>query len=107
MMRVLIWLLRAALFVLLFAFALSNQHEARVVGFLGREWRGPMVLVVLAAFGLGVGLGVLGMLPGWWRHRRAARQAETAPPAPAAAADSSVLPPMPDVPLTPTSRDGI
>jgi putative membrane protein len=103
-MRALVWLLRAALFVLLFAFALNNQHETHVNGFFGREWRGPMVFVVLAAFGLGAAVGVLAMLPGWWRQRRAAQLAEAAPPP---QADSSVLPPQPDVPVTQPSRDGL
>jgi hypothetical protein len=31
--------------------------------------------VVLTAFALGVAVGVLGMVPRWWRHRQAARQA--------------------------------
>jgi lipopolysaccharide assembly protein A len=103
-MRALVWLIRAALFVLLFAFALNNQHEAHLNGFFGREWRGPMVFVVLAALGLGVGLGVLAMLPGWWRQRRAVQRADAgaAPPP-----DTSALPPLPDVPLTQPSRDGI
>src|SRR5262245_5826338 len=103
-MRALVWLIRAALFVLLFAFALSNRHEVYVNGFLGREWRGPMVFVVLAAFGIGIVVGVLAMLPSWWRHRRAVNQADMAPTLPA---DLS-LPPQPDVPAASlTSRDGI
>jgi putative membrane protein len=101
-MRALVWLLRAALFVLLFAFALHNQHETQVNGFFGRAWRGPMVFVVLAAFGLGAAAGVLAMLPGWWRQRRAAPAAEAVP----ATADS-LPPPQPDVPATLPARDGI
>ena len=104
-MRALIWLIRAALFVLLFAFALNNQHETHVNGFFGREWRGPMVFVVLAAFGLGAGLGVLAMLPSWWRHRRAAQLADSAPAA--ASSDTSLPPPQPDVPVSQPSRDGL
>ena len=34
-----------------------------------------MVLVVLAAFALGLSAGVLAMLPRWLKQRRAARQA--------------------------------
>ena len=40
--------------------------------FFGTNWRAPLVLVVLAAFAGGVVVGVLGMLPGWWKHRSAA-----------------------------------
>ena len=40
------------------------------------------MLVVLAAFILGVALGVLGMVPRWWKHRRLATQARSdTPPA--------------------------
>jgi putative membrane protein len=74
-MRLLIWLLRAFVFFALFAFALNNQHEVQLKWFFGYEWRAPMVFVVLAALMLGVLLGVLGMLPGWWHHRRRARRA--------------------------------
>ncbi|HSV68509.1 MAG TPA: LapA family protein [Methylibium sp.] len=73
-MRALIWLLRAALFFALFAFALNNQHDAAVKWFFGREWRAPMVFIVLAAFGLGCALGISAMLPSWWRQRRLAQQ---------------------------------
>ena len=44
------WILKAAIFFTLFAFALNNQHEGAVRFFFGTEWRAPMVLVVLAAF---------------------------------------------------------
>ncbi len=93
-MRLLVWLLRAFIFFTLFAFALNNQDIATVHWFFGAEWRAPMVFVVLAAFAGGCAIGVLAMLPSWWRHRRAAQP--PAPPVPAraapAAAATSVLP---------------
>jgi len=61
-------------FFTLFAFALNNQQETRVNFFFGTYWPAPTVLVVLTAFALGVAVGVLGMVPRWWRHRQAARQ---------------------------------
>jgi uncharacterized integral membrane protein len=75
-LKLLQWVLKAAVFFTLFAFALNNQHEASVHFFFGTQWRSPMVLVVLAAFAIGVAVGVLGMVPRWWRHRQLARQAE-------------------------------
>ena len=48
------WILKAAIFFTLFAFALNNQHEASVHFFFGNQWRSPMVLIVLAAFALGL-----------------------------------------------------
>ena len=64
------WLLKAAIFFTLFAFALNNQHDATVRFFFGQQWTAPLVLVVLSAFALGLVIGVLGMVPRWWRHRR-------------------------------------
>ena len=68
------WLLKAAIFFTLFAFALNNQQDATVHFFFGTEWRAPLVLVVLAAFALGLAVGALGMVPRWWKHRAAARR---------------------------------
>ncbi len=56
-MRTLVWLVRAAIFFTLFAFALNNQQEAGVRWFFGQEWRAPMVFIVLTAFALGCALG--------------------------------------------------
>ncbi|HEX6018101.1 MAG TPA: LapA family protein [Burkholderiaceae bacterium] len=93
-MRILTWLIRAFLFFTLFAFALNNQHEVTVHWFFGAQWRAPLVIVVLVAFGGGVALGVLAMMPRWWRHHRLAqRQARTPPaPTPAVVETSSTVP---------------
>ncbi|EJE53444.1 putative integral membrane protein [Acidovorax sp. CF316] len=81
-MKYLLWLLKAAIFFTLFAFALNNQQDATVHFFFGTQWRAPLVLVVLTAFSAGLIVGVLGMVPRWWKHRSAARQAlKQAPPA--------------------------
>jgi len=69
------WLLKAALFFTLFAFALNNQGDVTVRFFFGYQWTAPMVLVVLITFTAGLLLGVLGMVPRWWRQRRAAASA--------------------------------
>lgn len=63
------WLLKAAIFFTLFAFALNNQQDTTVHFFFGNQWRAPQVLVVLSAFSVGVVVGVLGMLPRWVRQR--------------------------------------
>ena len=89
-MKYLLWLLKAAIFFTLFAFALNNQHDATVYFFFSTFWRAPLVLVVLAAFAGGVAVGALGMLPGWWKHRSAA--VANAPP-PASAGVSGMSPP--------------
>ena len=86
------WILKAAIFFALFAFALNNQQDATVHLLFGRQWRAPMTLVVLAAFALGMVVGVLGMLPGWWSRRRPAPQA-AAPEAGQAPVDDTLAPP--------------
>jgi uncharacterized integral membrane protein len=78
------WMLKAAIFFTLFAFALNNQHDATVRFFFGQQWTAPLVLVVLTAFAIGLVIGVLGMVPRWWQHRRTAalarRQTASATP---------------------------
>jgi lipopolysaccharide assembly protein A len=96
-MKYLTWLLKAAIFFTLFAFALNNQQDATVHFFFGTQWRAPMVLVVLTAFAVGLAIGALGMVPRWLQHRAAALRAKPqqlpAAPAPAVAADQPPGPP--------------
>ena len=92
-MRTLVWLIRAAVFFALFAFALNNQQDASVRWFFGHEWRAPMVFIVLAAFALGCAFGVFAMVPSWWRHRRVAKQ------------HAPVIPASVDVPASNTAAD--
>ena len=81
--RLLTWILKAAVFFALFAFALNNQQDATVHLLFGHQWRAPMTLVVLVAFGTGLIVGVLGMLPGWWSRRQAPPTTpESVPPPP-------------------------
>ncbi|MBX9935413.1 LapA family protein [Giesbergeria anulus] len=87
-MKYLLWLLKAAIFFTLFAFALNNQQDATVYFFFGTQWRAPMVLLVLSAFAIGMVVGVLGMVPRWWMHRCAARRQQAAP-----VADAPATPP--------------
>ncbi len=78
------WVLKAAIFFTLFAFALNNQQDTTVHFFFGNAWVAPQVLVVLTAFAIGVAVGVLGMVPWWWHQRQTSR---------ADAAVSTVSPP--------------
>ena len=102
-MKYLMWLLKAAIFFTLFAFALNNQQDATVYFFFGTRWQAPLVLVVLSAFAVGVVVGVLGMVPRWWQHRSAARKAQQAVPpvaasTPATPAPADTPPPLTQVP---------
>lgn len=86
------WLLKAALFFIVFAFALNNQGDVRLHLLFGAFWDAPLVLVLLATLTLGLLLGIAVMLPVWWRARRQARHA-SAPPLPAPAEPATELPP--------------
>jgi hypothetical protein len=59
-----------------------------------------MVLVVLAAFACGLLIGVLGMVPRWWKQRRfaAAARQQTALQQTAADAKAPQEPPYPLMP---------
>jgi lipopolysaccharide assembly protein A len=83
------WILKAAIFFTLFAFALNNQHEVIAHFFFGQKWAAPLVVIVLIAFTAGLMLGVLGMVPRWWRYRKNALN-RTPEPLPQASRDPSV-----------------
>ena len=94
LLRLLQWLLKATIFFTLFAFALNNQQDTRVHFFFGTYWQAPTVLVVLTAFALGLAVGVLGMVPRWWRQRQAARLAQEP-----TASQGPVAPQEPETPV--------
>ncbi len=81
-MRMLLWAFRGFIFFTLFAFALNNEQPAQVHWFFGAVWKAPMVIVVLVAFAAGAAIGVLAMVPSWWRHRRVAKRHAPPPPPP-------------------------
>ena len=68
------WILKAAIFFTLFAFALNNQHEVTAHFFFGNVWKTPLIVLVLITFTLGVVVGALGMVPRWWRQRNKVRR---------------------------------
>ena len=73
-MKYLMWLLKAAIFFTLFAFALNNQQTVSVNFFFGTVWQAPLVLVVLTTFACGLVLGVFLMMPRWWKNRTASKR---------------------------------
>ena len=75
-MKYLMWLLKAAIFFTLFAFALNNQQAVAVYFFFGTLWKAPLVLVVLAAFACGLSVGILVMMPRWWKKRTSQRTSQ-------------------------------
>ncbi len=106
-MRIVTWLIRAFIFFTLFAFALNNQHDAIVHWFFGAQWRAPLVIVVLAAFGAGVALGVLAMMPRWWRQRRLGERQSRTPPAPTPSVPEPASTTPADIALAQPPREGL
>ncbi|MBL8326590.1 MAG: LapA family protein [Rubrivivax sp.] len=102
-MRLAAWLLRALVFLALFAFALNNRQPVTVQGFFGAEWRTPLVAVLLLAFGAGAMLGVLAMLPSWWHGRSHARGGRSPAPDPM---DSQAPPAGTALPVAPRETPG-
>ncbi len=70
LLQALKWLLTGAMFLLLFAFSLNNQSPVQVNFIFGFSHSVPLIMVVLAALGIGIALGVMGMMPYWIRWRR-------------------------------------
>ncbi|HMH18599.1 MAG TPA: LapA family protein [Burkholderiales bacterium] len=64
------WLLRALLFLALFAFALMNTQPVSLRFFLGRTWETPMILALLFFFACGAAFGILACLSRLFRQRR-------------------------------------
>ncbi|AOW12974.1 hypothetical protein LPB72_18550 [Hydrogenophaga crassostreae] len=93
-MKYLMWLLNAAIFFVLFAFALNNQSAITVHLFFGAQWQVPLVLALFIALLLGVCLGVFVMLPLWLRARKsraaATKTVAQASESPNTALDTSV-----------------
>lgn len=91
-MKYLSWLLKAAIFFTVFAFALNNQGDVRLHLFFGAYWDAPLVLVVLAALAIGVFMGIAVMVPPWLKARRAAQPRRPAPDAAQASAQGEAPP---------------
>ncbi|PZP52742.1 MAG: DUF1049 domain-containing protein, partial [Azospira oryzae] len=49
-MRVVSWILRIILFLLLLTFALKNMDEVTVRYYFGIEWQAPLALVIFVFF---------------------------------------------------------
>jgi uncharacterized integral membrane protein len=69
-MRALIWFIRFILFVLLFGFAVKNDHVADLYFFFGKQWHLPLVFIILIAFAVGALLGVTATITSLLRQRR-------------------------------------
>ena len=70
MKRILIRLMLAVIFLLLFSFALKNMDSVVLRYFMGFEWQVPLVFALLVFFGFGIAAGVLASLGIMIRQRR-------------------------------------
>ncbi len=78
-MRLVGWVLRGVLFLLLFGLALNNQQEVVVNGLFGTRWSAPMIVVILVSFVAGVVLALLAVGIRRWPGMAIARRPELAP----------------------------
>jgi lipopolysaccharide assembly protein A len=84
-MRVLTWLLRVLIFLVLFGLALNNRQHVVLNGFFGAQWQAPLILMCLVFFAVGCALGALSILWRQWRRQASSEQpldpaSTTAPP---------------------------
>jgi len=70
LIKVLVWLLRAVIFIMLFGLAIKNSGPVELRFFLNQGWQAPLSLVLLAAFTAGVVIGLGAGLGVWTRQRR-------------------------------------
>jgi putative membrane protein len=68
--RQLSWLLRALLFLAIFAFALMNTDTVKLRFLPGQTWDTPMIVVLLLFFACGAAIGVLACLSRLLGQRR-------------------------------------
>ena len=69
-MRVLVWAIRVALFILLLALAAKNTDPVALKFYFGLAWQAPLAAVLLVFFAAGVVLGLLAMFGSWYAQRR-------------------------------------
>jgi len=69
-MRILMWAIRLALFILLLAFAAKNTDPVTLRFFFGSAWHAPLVTLLLAFFVAGALLGLVSALALVLRQRR-------------------------------------
>ncbi|MDD5175674.1 MAG: LapA family protein [Sterolibacterium sp.] len=69
-MRILIWLVRAVIFVALFGLAIKNSAPVDLRLYFDVAWQVPLSMVVLGCFAAGALLGATAAFATWIRQRR-------------------------------------
>jgi lipopolysaccharide assembly protein A len=62
-MKLIVWLVRALVFVLLLVLALANTQSATLNFLAGYAWQAPLILIGVAFFGVGLIAGLVSALP--------------------------------------------
>ncbi|MCS6764599.1 MAG: LapA family protein [Candidatus Protistobacter heckmanni] len=68
-MRILLWILRLAIFLTLFGLALLNTEDATIRLFFGQFWRVPLILLLFIFFAAGMLFGMLSAMLRWSRKK--------------------------------------
>ena len=69
-LRVLTWLLRAFLFLMLFLFALKNAEAVRIHFIFDVFWDAPLSFLLLITLIIGASLGMIAVVPRIFAQRR-------------------------------------
>jgi lipopolysaccharide assembly protein A len=70
-MKFLTWLFRLAIFLVILGFALSNTEAVKLKFFAtDLSWSMPLVVHLLLFFAAGVVLGLLAVVPAWYKGKR-------------------------------------
>ncbi|HEY1182075.1 MAG TPA: LapA family protein [Rhodocyclaceae bacterium] len=69
-MKILSWIIRAFVFIVLFGLAIKNSTLVDLKFFFDRTWQMPLSLVILIAFGVGTAFGLTAVLATLVRQRR-------------------------------------
>lgn len=73
-MKVVVWLIRGILFIALLGLAIKNSDSVDLRFFLGGSWQAPLSVIILAAFGAGILVGLLAALATMARQKRELRR---------------------------------
>jgi lipopolysaccharide assembly protein A len=69
-MKILSWILRIAVFIVLFGLAIKNSTQIEIKFFFDQAWQMPLSLAILIAFGVGAAFGLTAVLATLVKQRR-------------------------------------